>query len=567
MMAMPDDRSPPRRAAMTSAPHAPSIEEQSTEAARALAELKAEGKELRAEVTEARAHLAELHLEVQAAEHRLESSDCAQLLEANENLVLSMLRAQEEADLCAESLKTVAQTAQRDALTELPNRDLLLDRFQHAIAMARRKSEKLALLFVDMNNFKSINDTLGHAIGDQVLRQAAHCMASAVREVDTVSRHGGDEFLILLTDVGPPYDAILVARKVITALRRPLYIGGHVVRLTASIGICLYPEDGDTPELLIDRADSAMYRAKRLGTGSFVFHQELAEREPGGPPAATVRPPIIHHAALLAEHEQRTAELREANQQLVLAALNAQELQAAAEQSQQRHKEFLALVAHELRNPLTPLGIAASLLRSSKPGDLQHMQQIVEQQITHITRLVGDLLDLSRANTGKLRLNFRTIDLGKTIDDAIAASRPAMDTRRQHFRVDMPLQPVVLEADPIRLIQILGNLLDNASKYTPDGGEISLVVDAQQDAVVIHVHDNGIGVSADALQRVFEPFVQDAHATGFNGQGLGIGLTVVKELVEGHGGTVVVTSDGIGLGSEFTVTLPLDIVREKSCLR
>ena len=138
-----------------------------------------------------------------------------------------------------------------------------------------------------------------------------------------------------------------------------------------------------------------------------------------------------------------------------------------------------------------------------------------------------------------------------------------MDARLQHFRVDLPLQPVALEADAIRLNQILSNLLDNASKYTPDGGEISLVVHAHKDEVVIHVRDNGIGISKDALQRVFEPFAQDSHATGFNGQGLGIGLTVVKELVEAHDGTVVVTSAGIGLGSEFIVTFPLNVFREE----
>ena len=111
--------------------------------------------------------------------------------------------------------------------------------------------------------------------------------------------------------------------------------------------------------------------------------------------------------------------------------------------------------------------------------------------------------------------------------------------------------------------QILSNLLDNASKYTPDGGEISLIVHAYKDDVVIHVRDNGIGISIDALPLVFEPFAQDSHATGFNGQGLGIGLTVVKELVEAHDGTVAVASEGIGLGSEFIVTFPLNVFREE----
>ena len=551
---------------MTSPGHRPSIEEQRAEASRSLAELRLQSEEARAELSALRAYLAQLNLQVEAARCHLDSGDPAQLLEANQNLVLSNLRAQGDADLCAEELKVISESAQLDSLTELPNRERLLDRFAHAIAMARRKGGRLALLFVDMNNFKMINDTLGHTVGDQVLQRAAHCLLSVVRDVDTVSRHGGDEFLILLTDIGSPSDTVVVAHKVISALGMPFRIGDHVLRLTASIGICLYPDDGDTPQQLIDRADAAMYRAKRLGRGGFVFHHEGAGHEAPESPAAVVsqQSPVIHRDAAAINHERSGSQLREANEHLVLAAMNAQVLQAAAEESQQRQKEFLALVAHELRNPLTPLGIAASMLRSSNAGDLQRMQHIIEQQVAHINRLVSDLLDLSRSNTGKLRLHFRTVDLAEVIDDAVSASRPAMDARLQHLHLDIPSQPVVLEADPIRLSQILSNLLDNASKYTPDGGEISLVTHVGESDAVIHVSDNGIGISLDGLSRVFEPFAQDAHATGFNGQGLGIGLTVVKELVEAHGGTVVVASGGIGLGSDFIVTLPLNLLREES---
>lgn len=512
---------------MTPIRHTPSIKDRAAEAAHALAELKAQGDAARIQVTEARACLDTLNLEIAAAENRLRSSGAAELLEANQNLVLSTLRAQADSEFYAETLKHVSQSARIDALTGLPNRDLLLDRFTRAIATAQRNGSHLALLFVDMNNFKSINDTLGHTIGDQVLQQAANCLASAVRKDDTVSRHGGDEFLILLTDIDHPSDTILVAENVKFALGMPFHIGNHVLHLTASIGICLYPNDGDTPELLIDHADAAMYRAKRMGSGSFAFHHETTGHDAArtSMPQVPADHQILHHEAVSADHERRSAQLREANEQLVLAALNAQVLQAAAEASQQRQKEFLALVAHELRNPLTPLGVAASLLRTADADSLQRMRRIIEQQVDHITRLVGDLLDLSRSNTGKLRLHLRTIDLADVIDNAINVSKPAMDARLQRFRVDLPAHPVMLEADPIRLNQILSNLLDNASKYTPDGGEISLFAHVQNDDVVIHVRDNGIGISIDALPRVFDPFVQDAHATGFNGQGLGIGLT------------------------------------------
>lgn len=539
---------------------APSVAEQIAEAALELERLKDQGAQVKADLFEARMDLESLHKEVEAAESRLETLDTDDLVEANEKLVLSNLRARADADTCAETLKEISKSAGFDALTALPNRELFLDRFTQAIANAKRKRSQLALLFVDLNNFKTVNDTLGHTVGDHVLKQAAHCMTSVLREVDTASRHGGDEFLILLTDLADASDAVLVVRKVTAALGVPFRIGNHVIRMTASIGICMYPQDGDTPESLIDRADAAMYRAKRLPRECFAFHADVADPDVRTAPAAHAAlqyPVVIQYDAAVAEHALRIGELREANEQLVMAALSAQDLQAAAEKAQVRQKEVLALVAHELRNPLTPLSIAASMLQASGGTDMARMRQIIEQQVAHMTRLVGDLLDLSRSNMGKLRLHFRTVQLARVVVDAVDASRPAMDTRLQHFSLRLPEQPIVLEADPMRLVQILCNLLDNASKYTPCEGTISLDASLEDDKVLIRVVDSGIGISPDALHRVFELFSQDAHAIGFNSQGLGIGLTVVKELVEAHGGTATVNSAGVGLGSEFVIALPL----------
>lgn len=545
---------------MKTLPTPASIQEQTAQAAHELAELKVECDQARVELSEARRDLECLNKEAEAVVELLNTIDSNCLLEANENLVLSTLRARIDADTCAETLKQVSRTAGLDALTELPNRELFMDRFTQAIANAKRHDCHMALLFVDMNNFKAVNDTLGHAVGDQVLKQVAHCMASAVREADTASRHGGDEFLILLSDIAQASDAMLVAQKVAAALGRPCRIGDQLLRMTASIGISLYPHDGDTPELLIDRADAAMYRAKQSPTGCFAFYGDADNDDARQAPAATAvfhKPVVIPYDFAVAEHELRIQQLREANEQLVMAALSAQELQAAAERSQARQKEVLALVAHELRNPLTPLSIAASMLHGPDAKDVARMQQIIEQQVTHMTRLVGDLLDLSRSNIGKLRLHFRKVQLASVVNNAVSASRPTMDTRLQHFLLQLPSQPITLDADPIRLMQILSNLLDNASKYTPGGGRISLAASLQEDTVVIRVADSGIGISPEALGRVFELFAQDSHAIGFNSQGLGIGLTVVKELVEAHNGTVIINSAGVGLGSEFVVTLPL----------
>lgn len=259
------------------------------------------------------------------------------------------------------------------------------------------------------------------------------------------------------------------------------------------------------------------------------------------------------------EFEHRQAQLSQANEQLVIAAIGAQELQAAAEEVQKRQTDLLALVAHELRHPLGPISNAAAILGRvpDPPPVLARMQAIIEQQVRHMARLVGDLLDSSRVSTGKLRIERERLDLVKILQDALHACTPAIESRGQELASpDLPAS-LPMMGDPVRLAQIFSNLLDNASKYTPTGGKIRLDVSVKDASVAIAVADSGIGITADALPYVFEPFVQERHATAFNGVGLGLGLTVVRELVEAHGGSVSATSEGAGLGSCFIVVLPL----------
>ncbi len=512
------------------------------------------------QVRSMRSVLVRLLQDVVAAESRLDNSQAQQLVQANEELVIAALRNQTEADTASQALDDVSLAVALDPLTQLPNRLLLIDRFTRAIASAKRRSAPLALLFLDLNNFKQINDTLGHGIGDKVLKFAARCLASAVRDVDTVSRHGGDEFLILLTEVRKPADAILVANKVIAALGAPNRFGEHVLRLSASIGIALYPEDGADPGTLIDRADTAMYEAKARGPGSCVVHAgQVWVSEDSAPALKSMQRPLTQYERALAEHDQRYTQLREANEQLVIAALNAQELQAAAQQAQQRQLEFLSLIAHELRNPLAPIRLATSMLGRVSTDEplLPRAQAIIERQTVQMTRLIDDLLDVSRANTGRLAIELEVVDVVEVIDVAIDASRPAMDTRLQSFNVKAPSRALKVHGDPVRLVQVVNNLLNNASKYTQDGGAITLSVTVEGGSLILTVQDNGIGISPGALPDIFEPFVQDTHAIGFNGVGLGVGLTVVRQLVEAHGGTVVASSGGRGHGSRFVVTLPL----------
>lgn len=231
---------------------------------------------LQALVAEAQDLLALLRDDVAEAGTRLGRLELAQIVEANQQLVLAAMRSQTDADAAARALEEVSKTLHRDALTGLPDRFMFLDRFDHAISDARRRGVVLALLFLDLNQFKQINDTLGHGVGDEVLMEVATRLAATVREVDTISRLGGDEFVILLTDVTHWSDAVRVADKMIAALSAPSRSNDHLPHPTASIGISFYPADGDTATVLLERADAAMYRAKRGGFGSVACHVEAA---------------------------------------------------------------------------------------------------------------------------------------------------------------------------------------------------------------------------------------------------------------------------------------------------
>jgi diguanylate cyclase len=511
-------------------------------------------------VDSARALLVRLLQELVVAESQLGRNRPAAMLEANEQLVLASLSHQAQAEAAAQALKSASHAAGLDPLTQLPNRALLLDRCAHAVASAKRRGTRMALLFLDLDHFKPINDSFGHALGDEVLQAVAQRLVSAVREADTVSRYGGDEFLILLGEVSQPSDAELIAGKLIAAIAEPCRVGEHVLQLSGSIGISIYPDDGEDIDWLIRQADDAMYRAKRHAPGSYALcGRAPADDNPQPKPGPTPALAWTSADPAQAAQEQRNAALREANERLVLAALGAQQLQAAAERARERQAELMGLVAQELSHPLAPVRLATAMLgrtRSDEPL-LPRVQSIIEQQAQHISHLVGAAQDVANAEAGRLQLEHEEVDLVEVIDQAVASFRASMDLRKQQFSARLPGSAVRLIGDRARLAQIVGNLLDNASKYTPDGGEIWLSLDVQGGAAVLTVADNGIGITALALPDIFEPFAQDIHALGFNGVGRGIGLAVVRALVKAHGGAVRAYSEGSGLGSSFVVTLAL----------
>jgi signal transduction histidine kinase/DNA-binding response OmpR family regulator len=236
------------------------------------------------------------------------------------------------------------------------------------------------------------------------------------------------------------------------------------------------------------------------------------------------------------------------------------ELRRSAEELRQadaRKDEFLAMLGHELRNPLAPVLNAVKLMQESAAGESAHRElEIADRQIGHMTRLLDDLLDLSRIRNGKIDLQRGAVELARVVQDAVQATDALVQERGQRLELDLPEAPLVFEGDPVRLTQVVANLLNNAAKYTGRGGRIALRAVREDDEVALTVKDDGIGIQPEMLERIFEMFVQVDGGSDRARAGLGLGLTLVRNLVEMHGGRVVARSDGLGAGSEFEVRLP-----------
>lgn len=228
-------------------------------------------------------------------------------------------------------------------------------------------------------------------------------------------------------------------------------------------------------------------------------------------------------------------------------------------QADQRKDEFLATLAHELRNPLSPIRNSLHLLRLAGTGSgaTECVHEMMERQVNHIVRLVDDLMEVSRITRGRIDLRKEPVELATVVRSAVETSRPLIEAAGHQLDISLPTESLVLDADPVRLAQVLTNLLNNAAKYTGKGGQIWLNAWRERSSVVVTVRDNGEGIPADMLPRVFDLFTQvDRTSTRAQG-GLGIGLTLVRSLVHLHGGSVEVRSEGPGLGTEFVVRLPL----------
>ncbi len=228
------------------------------------------------------------------------------------------------------------------------------------------------------------------------------------------------------------------------------------------------------------------------------------------------------------------------------------------EEADQRKDEFLAVLAHELRNPLTPIRYGLDMVRMSPEQPVEEdLREMMDRQLTHLVRLIDDLLDVSRIRRGKIDLRKAPVTLQAALEPAVEASRPLIETKRHALTLDVEPTPLWLHADITRVAQVVSNLLNNAAKYTPDGGRIMLSAHAAGSEAVVSISDNGVGIPAGMLPRIFDLFTQAEKRDERSRGGLGIGLALARQLVELHGGSIEVASPGAGMGSTFTVHLPL----------
>ncbi len=233
--------------------------------------------------------------------------------------------------------------------------------------------------------------------------------------------------------------------------------------------------------------------------------------------------------------------------------------EAALREADRRKDEFIAQLAHELRNPLAPISNGLQILSLAR-GDAEVVETVramMRRQVDHLVRLVDDLLDVSRITLGRISLRVARVELAPLIRNAVETQQPLIDASRHQLALALPPEPLWLEADPVRLVQVFSNLLHNAARYTPEGGQIWLTARREGEHAVVRIRDTGVGISAELLAQVFELFAQASPDQRGSQEGLGIGLTLVRSVVELHGGRIAAASDGEGKGSEFTLWLPL----------
>ena len=297
-----------------------------------------------------------------------------------------------------------------------------------------------------------------------------------------------------------------------------------------------------------DLRESEAEKRGRIARGERVEHFEtIRTAKDGRPIPVSVRlSPILDPAGGIAGISSVARDITERKR--------TEEAQRLADQ---RKDAFLATLAHELRNPLTPIRYATRLLEPGVPPDMANdARKMIDRQLAHMARLLDDLLDVSRVTRGVLEIRREQLDLRDIIESAVASVRPLAGAAHQELTVEISAEPLPVSGDAVRLAQILGNLLHNATKYTPEGGHIAVTASSTGNEVIVSIRDDGVGIASDALPAIFELFVQLEAPGARAAAGLGIGLSLARDLVRLHGGRIEAHSPGVGRGSEFVVHLP-----------
>ncbi|MDB5871740.1 MAG: histidine kinase [Ramlibacter sp.] len=275
-------------------------------------------------------------------------------------------------------------------------------------------------------------------------------------------------------------------------------------------------------------------------------HEHVSPTE-SAPPAISPRDGLA-----IAKLQQKALALEQAT-------VEREKLLAELSAANRAKDEFLAMLGHELRNPLSPIVTALELMKLRGDSATAREQALIRRQVDHLLRLVDDLLDVSRITRGQIELRKEPVLLADVLSKAVEMASPLIEQRRHRLEIDLPESAPRIEADPVRLAQVVSNLLTNAARYTPPGGEIKLAARQQGDMLEISVTDNGAGIAAEMLGPIFNMFQRGPHSAVRNEGGLGIGLALVKSLVQLHGGAVAAESEGAGCGSRFTLRLPMPV--------
>jgi two-component system CheB/CheR fusion protein len=336
--------------------------------------------------------------------------------------------------------------------------------------------------------------------------------------------------------------------------------------------LCACREAGvGTPVLLVGRSDDRALDLAAMENGAVGFvaldrlNAELLERSIRYAVGARREEVVLRQAReeLQERVEERSSSLETMNAALAAEVAERRRAEQKLREVDRRKNEFLATLAHELRNPLAPIGHALEILVRLGDGAEDRVRaeetlRVIERQVSHLVRLIDDLLDISRISHGKVGLRPERVALASVVESALEAARPLLVSRRHMLDVHLPRSPVFLHGDPVRLAQILTNLLSNAAWYTEPGGRVRVETDREGDVVSVRVVDSGIGIAASELSHIFSMFGQAADTPAAGHGGLGIGLALAKQLADLHGGSLTAASDGRGKGSTFTLRLPLE---------